>query len=139
MSDTAIYFALIAFHVGTKSTSSVLHNNILTTSNATSGVLHQQLLYHAAPHLYIRLVLVFAGVRKVAVRPSVSLSDARASDRRWTFELYNSDYSNVENIMFGKFNILPGCRLSSAKIGSSGHSDACNTPTTVCGRARMRM
>ena len=91
MSDTAIYFALIAFHVGTKSTSSVLHNNILTTSNATSGVLHQQLLYHAAPHLYIRLCVgICRGAEKCGCAALVSLGDARANAKRWTIDLEDS-------------------------------------------------
>lgn len=94
VSDTAIYFALIAFHVEIRARA-ILGHNIRTTSNPTSGVLHQQLLQHPAPHLYIRLVLVFAGVREVAVRPPVSPSDARANNRRGTFELHNLVHSKV--------------------------------------------
>ena len=83
---------------GNQSTSSVQHNNSGTTLNPTSGVLHQQLLYHAAPHLYIRLCVgICRGAEKCGCAALVSLGDARANAKRWTIDLEDSSTVRIDS------------------------------------------
>jgi hypothetical protein len=72
---------------GCQSTSSAQHN-IITTWNPTSGVLHQQLLRHSAPHLYIRICVGICRGGAGSDCAVGKLSDAHLNHRRLIHSLY---------------------------------------------------